>query len=80
MKYSYIIRAAALASDDPVLRGVLLTLLDETEAEALSALRYSCWVADLSDDETEQRSLLRRSLISFVPEHIRPAGWSGGTP
>jgi hypothetical protein len=75
----FIWRASAFATADPLIRGVLLTLLGETETEALNALRYSCWRADLSEDETEQRSLLRRSLLSFVPEHIRPAGWPGGT-
>lgn len=75
----FIWRAAAFATADPLIRGVLLTLLGETEAEALNAMQYSCWSADLSVDEVEQRSLLRSSLLSFVPEHIRPAGWPGGT-
>lgn len=75
----YLVRAAALATDDLVLRGVMLSLIDETEEEAYDSLLLSCWEEDLHGDPAEQRASLRESLTPLVPERLRPAGWPGGT-
>lgn len=77
--WPYVVRVGAFATDDPVMRGLLLTILDETEAEALEALRCSCWCADLREDQNEQREQLRCALLGLIPEHLRPAGWPVGT-
>jgi hypothetical protein len=77
--WPYVVRVGAFATDDPVMRGLLLTILHETEAEALEALRCSCWCADLREDQNKQREQLRCALLGMVPEHLRPADWSGGT-
>ncbi len=58
----FTIRASAFATDDLVIRGALLRFLDETESDALSRLRNSCWSEDLNEDDQEQRRLLRLSL------------------
>ncbi len=73
----YILRAAAIASADPVVRAALCTLLLETECQVLEALEASCWAEDLSDDEAVQREQLRESLWNYVPDHLRSE--SGGT-
>jgi hypothetical protein len=78
--WPYTVRVGAFSTDDPLIRGLLLTILDETEVEALDALRCSCWGADLSADQNEQRERLRRALSAMVPEHLRPRGWPVGTP
>lgn len=75
----YTVRAAALATDDSVLRGVMLSLIDETEDEAYSALSLSCWAEDLHSDPIEQRAALRAAIMSAVPNNLRPMGWPGGT-
>ena len=65
--HEYEVRAAALATDDEVARRVMLGLIEETEAEALSALQRSCWAEDLRDDPHEQRQALRASLVRLYP-------------
>lgn len=80
----YLLRAAALSSDDPLTAGVLLRLLGESPAEAEAVMRGSCWQEDLHDDPAVQRSQLRESLWSSVPSELLDAvtdtdGEAGGT-
>lgn len=62
----YVIRAAALASNDDLMRDVLLSLLNETPEQALAALSCSCWEEDLSANPAEQREWLRQSIASAI--------------
>lgn len=61
---AYVMRAAAIATYDEVAAEVLLSLLGETQAQALAALAASCWEEDLSANPAEQRELLRQSIAS----------------
>ena len=71
--HEYAVRAAALATEDQVVRSVLLGLIEESEEEALSALQRSCWAEDLHADPQLQRQALRASLSRIYPDA------SGGT-
>ncbi|MFI8380707.1 hypothetical protein [Pseudomonas sp. NPDC079086] len=67
--HDYVIRAAALSSDDELMRDVLLSLLNESKEQALAALKLSCWEEDLSADPAEQRELLRSSIAFAIAPH-----------
>jgi len=63
---AYVMRASAIATDDELAAGVLLSLLGETQSQALAALEASCWQEDLSANPAEQRELLRQSIASAI--------------
>ncbi|WP_437880121.1 hypothetical protein [Pseudomonas sp. LRF_L74] len=76
---AYVLRALAFAVDHDAFSMEVLAVLGESREQALASLSASCWEEDLRDDESLQRSALRESLAALVPEHLRPAGWPGGT-
>ena len=75
------LRAAALSTMDVLAAEVILFALGESEAQAIEALRGSCWAADLSADPVQQRESLRGALAgigSTTPKRAHGLAW--GSP